>query len=485
MGQPGDERSDIYSLGVMLYQLILGRLPYDADTPLAVVLKHINEPLPMPQVIKPDLPDDLNRIILKALAKDPDDRYQKVNELTADLRKAAGFSPEDSHPDVAKAGAIKLTGATMVGRVSGGITPLPKAPAQPIGAAAATAAGAAVAGGVATQVASPKTVVASGAGTAATAVSSPATMVATPSGAAATTTVAAPPAKRPGWLIPAIGLAVVAIVAVGAVAILGGRGGAMPTPTVAVVAPPAQPTDTPTPTVAPITTQLLELGQDTDLRDKEGSDPDSQLKGQLPAGTPFFAKARTSDSQWVSIMTQDGLTTGWIDSGDTGLAADQLAQLPIATKLIQPTDTPTPTEEPTDTPTPTATAAPTKPPAPTRPPATKAPTATPTAAAAQEPLGYGFDFKFCTYDGGNYTCNVTVWGSGGDGKYHFALQNPDTQNWDEKTGNFVTYLMRSRRCRTQTQQLRVWDESGNHIEPNLTMDPGAIASLFPGGGCTQ
>ncbi len=106
--------------------------------------------------------------------------------------------------------------------------------------------------------------------------------------------------------------------------------------------------------------------------------------------------------------------------------------------------------------------------------------------AAAEPLGYGFDFQFCTYDGGNYTCHVMVWGSGGDGKYHFALENPDTGNWDEKTGGNASYLMRSRRCRTKTQQLRIWDESGNHIEPNLTMDPNAIADKFPGGaGCTQ
>ena len=114
-----------------------------------------------------------------------------------------------------------------------------------------------------------------------------------------------------------------------------------------------------------------------------------------------------------------------------------------------------------------------------------APPPTPTGSAAQEPLNYGFEFQFCTIDGDNYTCNVRVWGTGGDGKYHFALENPDTGNWDEKTGGSASYLMRSRRCRVKVQQLRIWDESGNHIEPNLTMDPDAMPDKFPGGtGCT-
>jgi hypothetical protein len=468
MGQPGDERSDIYSLGVMLYQLVLGCLPFDADTPLAVVLKHINDPLPLPKALKPDISDDLNRVILKALVKDPHDRYQKVADLTADLRQAMGMSPEDSHPDAAKSSGIKLAGATMVARVGGGVTPPPR-PA-PVGAPQEQSG---------TQVSAPRTIVAGTATAASTVVTAPTTAK-----------------KRPGWIIPVAIVAVLAILGAGAIALLSGQGGRVPTPTptteVAVVVPTKEaPTNTPTTT--PLTTQLQQLEKDTELRDKAGNDPSSRIEGLLPAGAQFFVKARTADSQWVRIETPDGVT-GWIDAKATGLASEQLLQLPEATTLTRLTDTPTSTVPPTDvststpTPAPTKTTGPTRTPGPTRPPATPQATtaqATPTSSAAVEPLGYGFGFQFCTYDGDNYTCNVSVWGIGGDGKYHFALENPDTGLWDEKTGGSATYLMRSRRCRTKVQQLRIWDESGNHMEPPLTMDPDAMPDKFPGGtGCT-
>jgi serine/threonine protein kinase len=79
---------DIYALGVVLFELITGRLPFEADTPMGVVLKHLYDDPPRPSSLRPELPAALDAVVLKALRKEPADRYRSAGDLAAALRSA-------------------------------------------------------------------------------------------------------------------------------------------------------------------------------------------------------------------------------------------------------------------------------------------------------------------------------------------------------------------------------------------------------------
>ena len=83
-----DGRTDVYSFGVLLYEMLVGRLPFTADTPYAIVHKHIYASPPAPSSLNPDIPPALERVLLKALAKAPSDRYPTATALMTDLMRA-------------------------------------------------------------------------------------------------------------------------------------------------------------------------------------------------------------------------------------------------------------------------------------------------------------------------------------------------------------------------------------------------------------
>jgi serine/threonine-protein kinase len=94
MGEPVGPSSDLYSLGVVLYEMLTGELPYDADTPLGIAMKHVNGHLRPPKAVDPSIPAGINAITCRLLAKDPEDRYASDAELIEDLeRVAAGLAP--------------------------------------------------------------------------------------------------------------------------------------------------------------------------------------------------------------------------------------------------------------------------------------------------------------------------------------------------------------------------------------------------------
>ncbi|MCL4302245.1 MAG: protein kinase [Anaerolineae bacterium] len=324
-----DHRTDIYALGVILHRILTGTIPHDAPTPLAILVKRSSESIPLPRQIKPDIPESLEHVVLRSLAKEPDARYSTATDFAEALQKA---KTDPTYREEAVSTIYNINEATVAhsGPLPLSSTPAPTpSPQKNVGLRW----GAAAAGVVLLVGALVFFLVTRGNTGLADQLPTPTPANPTPADVAAATPTPRPPTDTPA-------------------------------PPTATSLPP---TDTPVPT--PLPPGIPSVIAKTDMEVRAGPGEQYDLMGYLPEGAKAEIAGRDKERQWWQIKTTLAATgIGWIKADLELAEASETDNLPIALAPPTPTATPTPVPDtptptatsPADTPTPTATPIPTR-----------------------------------------------------------------------------------------------------------------------------